>query len=385
MTPGVLPLPPPIVPLRRVTPTTLLTAKKCRLQAVWSAARQSPFLPLPAEAAVGRVIHRVMEGVRRVRVATREGFDGLWVQALDEEEERLSKSWFEKHLVPLSRSIRDYEQRRELCWIAVRSMTPTAPLQNYASQSHLHRGTEVWVETPDGSCAGRIDAVKVSKDGVELIDYKSSPVFPLDNNGVGGEDIEAYSFQLKFYAALYQARYGTWPRSLKIVANGGRSLEIPFTHTECTAHLKSAYKTLSRINCIIRSSGLTSKQTVSAQLASPTSQNCAYCSYRPVCAPYLQTCARAPAVEGRWPLDICGKVVETGFWGQNQVYLDIALEGADTKVRVINLTPNRHPALHQAPQWVFIFSLSPFRRSSDVFQEGKYTAIYQTKTIPSHG
>ncbi len=114
MRPGVLPITPPLAPLRRITPSTLLAYRECPLRAVWSAAGQKPPLPTFAGAALGRTVHSAMESARREHVGSRNDFERVWERCVQNEEKVLVQSWTEAHLVPLSQSVRNYEQKKRI-------------------------------------------------------------------------------------------------------------------------------------------------------------------------------------------------------------------------------------------------------------------------------
>ncbi|KAF5066015.1 PD-(D/E)XK nuclease superfamily protein [anaerobic digester metagenome] len=373
MKPGTLPTTPTVAPVRRVTPSFLVSARECPLKATWAANGLRPLLPRMAEAALGSVIHRVMEDTGRGRLGSTGGFAVLWDQQLQKEEGGLSQSWLERHLVPLSSSVRDYEQRKELCRLAVEKVAqyvrPTTTHSGFPPRS----SSELWIETPDGVCAGRADLVRRTGDRTDIIDYKSTVI---RGSGEGGEAQlpNAFEVQLKFYAALYHSRHREWPTSLQIVANGGQAFGVTFSHEECEALLKGAYVVLARVNCAVRES---SKSATGAlfRLARPSPSACSRCQYRPVCLPYWDARDRTPSPD--WPNDLHGVVVETGRWGREKAFIDMALTGEeDRTVKVVDITPERHPALHQGVSELYTFSLVPYGGSSGVFREGKYTVMY---------
>lgn len=371
MRPGVIPLPPPVAPLRRVTPTTLQAYRECPLRAVWSAARQRPLLPTFVGAALGRAVHSVMESARGGHVRSRDDFESVWGQCVGEEEARLLQSWTEAHLVPLSRSVRDYEQKKELCWLALKDLTLQPRHEGLrAPLVWSPCGNELWLETRDGVCGGRVDRISTRGGLIELIDYKSTILSP---PGGARWDQGSYASQLKYYAALYHAQSGEWPTALKIVANGGREIEVPFTHEECEALLKEAYALLARVNCTIRRTSTDKEKTLSS-LARPSPRSCSRCLYRPVCPPYWD--ARPQVLDPDWPNDLHGTIIERGVWGKDRSYLDILPCEEDGAVKVIEVSPRRHPALLIGREEVYIFSLLRSKDRPGVFREGNYTTIY---------
>ncbi|MBP2146121.1 hypothetical protein J2129_001575 [Methanofollis sp. W23] len=293
------------------------------------------------------------------------------------EEKVLVQSWTEAHLVPLSQSVRNYEQKKELCWLAVRDIKPSFSRKWRRSPPIWPPcGDELWLETRDGVCVGRVDRINNKGGVIEVIDYKSKVLLP---HAEMGDDLGTYTPQLKYYAALYHAQYREWPTILKIVANGGQEIEIPFTHDECESLLKEAYTLLAKVNCTIRSASLDKRKALSS-LAKPSPKTCSLCLFRPVCAPYWEGRSRAPNED--WPNDLHGTIIETGRWGKDRVYLDIAPYEGDkyVKVKVIEVSSGRHPALKREKKEVYLFSLLQYKDRPDVFAEGKYTTIY----VPKH-
>ncbi|WP_342678748.1 hypothetical protein [Methanofollis sp. UBA420] len=164
------------------------------------------------------------------------------------------KCWYSLGLRHISsRSLSLYvtmNKKKELCWLAVQDIKPSFIRKwQWSPPIWPPCGDELWLETRDGVCAGRVGRINNKGGVIEVIDYKSKVLLPPAEKR---DNLGTYTSQLKYYAALYHAQYRKWPTILKIVANGGQEIEIPFTQDECESLLKEAYALLAKVNCTIR-------------------------------------------------------------------------------------------------------------------------------------
>jgi len=366
--PGILPPPPPITPIKHISPSRFITFKSCPLKGVWASNNDFSLLPSSPNAVMGRVIHTIMEYVGSGKLITEDDFEKVWSLTIQHEEEKLLRSWTEKHFVPLRSSIRNYDEKKALCWLVVQQN----PRHKIYHEKQLKISTiqlesnESWLKTPDNICIGRADLIRESNGHVEIIDYKTT-----DN--INPEKLEDYAVQLKFYAAIYHAQYKKWPSSLKIILNNGQSINIPFTKDECKGLLESVYEIYNKTNNIINENIL-QKNNLLFSLASPAPNICFFCNFRPVCTPYWEAMTLSP--EKQWPYDISGTIENSGSWGNNRIFLEIKRTTSQEKVKVVGLSPDRHPDINTRYSNVSIFYLKKNKNSLNTYKEGQFTVIY---------
>jgi hypothetical protein len=367
-----------VAPLKRLSPSRFLSMKGCALREVWASDRAPTLLPSSPKAKLGMVIHGLLElaGNGHLGNIPEGQIDQTWARLVSECEAQMSDSWLERSLVPLRKTVPDFEVRRlRSRRIAIRMATATASFVG-ASREAQGIGFEVWVETADHLVGGKIDEVRPTAEGLELRDYKTGQI--LDADTPEGTSIVKmdYQTQLRLYSALYARKFGQWPSRLEVVDLDGREFNVPFEITSCEALLEEAHRVLDAVNTKIHMSS--SAEEAVKMLASPDPSNCVACVYRPGCPAY-RTARQASRLPG-WPTDVFGILQYARNLADGRVSLGINTSiGQDTLTRVRNLEPktNRHPALKFLKEGdpVGIFNLRGDQEGTD-FRESSMTAIY---------
>ena len=101
--------------------------------------------------------------------------EARWEELVKMSERLAAQSWLDRHLLPLSAAIPDFEVRKLRAIAGASALAATAAAKTNTVQ-HVHPrllGFELAVATPDGLAAGRIDAVVADEDGPIVRDYKS--------------------------------------------------------------------------------------------------------------------------------------------------------------------------------------------------------------------
>jgi hypothetical protein len=362
--PGLLFSPFPISPIKKISPTRFVSLKSCYLKGVCESNNFPSLLPSSPYAIIGKVIHQIMEYMGEGKIETNESFEEKWDLCIKKEEKQLSDSWMENHLVPLSYSVKNYDEKKELCRLSVKSAFKCKPQSILKHESLPPLKCELWLKTHDGICVGKADSVKVSDHFVEIVDYKSTET-------VGPKKLKEYSTQLKLYCALYREAYGIWPLSLKIILISGTQIEVPFTKEECEELLNYAKKTFYEVNDII--SKVSKTKNLMLKLANPSPEACYFCNFRPICTSYWE--ARKSSPEELWPSDLQGKIVKKEPWGKNRIYIEVEIENQEI-VKVVDLLPERHPALEISNSEIAIFSLNKNKKNPRIYHEGQLTVVY---------
>ena len=306
--------------------------------------------------------------------------DQTWARLVSECEAQMSDSWLERSLVPLSRTVPDFEVRRlRARRIAVDMATTTASFVGIPPEA---RGTgfEVWVETADHLVGGRIDEMRTGADGLELRDYKTGQILDGDSpEGIATVKMD-HQTQLRLYAALYACQFGQWPSHLEVVDLDGREFEVPFEVAACEALLDEAYRALDTVNKKIQTSR--SAQEAVNILATPNPSSCAACGYRPGCLSYRT--ARPESSLTGWPTDVFGTLKYARNLADGRVSLGINTPTSpNTPTRVRNLAPteSRHPALKflKEGDQLGIFNVKGDQKGTD-FAESSMTTVYSLES-----
>jgi hypothetical protein len=205
-------------------------------------------------------------------------------------------------------------------------------------------GCEIWVQSKDGVVGGYIDAVYQGDSGRVIRDFKTGPI--LEDNATDEATIHPdYLVQIKPYAALYHETFGVWPSHVELVPVQGEALTTAVDEGECEELLQAAKRTRLEVNNRIKAVLLKGREGIPS-LASPSVSNCRFCLWRPGCSAYREQSEIAGGSE--WPPDIRGIVTAIQPLGNGRLLLSVGgNEGAERKVRQLDPSPNRHPALEK--------------------------------------
>ena len=287
-TPGILPNQLGIAPLKRISPSCFLSLKECSLREVWSQGHAALLPPWPASR-VGTVAHKLIELAGRGELVAENDTDleKTWNKLIEEAEQRMAASWLERPLLPLSRSVHDFEVRRQRAFNRAREFTrPQGHVQARlkSDDDKTGAGFERWVQSTDGKVGGKIDQVMKVDEGILLRDYKTGYILQEHTVGEERQLKESYQIQLKLYAALYHSTQGKWPVALQVIPMEGSPQDVPFTPAESAALLAEARGIIDDLNRSIDqlNAGPLEERNL-LQIASPSAKACRYCPFRPAC------------------------------------------------------------------------------------------------------
>jgi hypothetical protein len=296
-------------------------------------------------------------------------FEELWSRALQEEEMRMRRSWFEQHFVPLKENTKLFELKMQQCRARAEDVCKELVSWTEPIEHGRGAGREIWLQTPSGRVGGRADAIIQQNGRAIIVDFKSGHLTDEDEHKLGVK--KSYVQQLKLYAALYHAQLGVWPYALRLVSTSGEPVDVPFTEEECLKMLQDAIVTLSTINCIMRDMPASYNVSVK-RLATPSPTHCSGCSYRPCCAPYWD---KRKTQEGTWPNDICGLLLTREKYAADKLFIEVDAGAGSSLTGIRGLNLSRHQGLDEATGEIIVLNL--MRDSADGnFKQGPYTTIY---------
>ena len=381
MKPGIAPAPLAISPLKRISPSRFIALKDCVLREIWTAMKQPSLLPTSPTAILGRIIHKLLEeaGKGQFGKGNTKGVEKRWAELVYEIEQQMKGSWLERSLVPLRRTVPDYEVRKIRAFRKAVEIASEATASRHKTIGKSRVRFEVWVESSDGLIGGFIDQVQETDEGAVLRDYKSGHV--LDKQKTNGElkIKDEYEAQLKLYAALYQSTFGRWPVRLEIVPLHGANQPLLFYPTECTNLLEDATDFLVEINRGINEMAASSAEASERFFANPSPSVCRLCQFRPGCSAYRD--ATDMAAEDQWPQDVWGTVTEIRELGNGRISVSLQVANrqyAVAHIRGLGPSLDRHPALQLISQGDQIAAYSLQRSASlSSFSETPATVIYR--------
>lgn len=328
----------PLKPLPRISPSRYLSLQQCPLKEIWASSRQ-PLLPCYPAAYLGTAIHGMLELAFQGRITNREEISEAWNNEIERLEKEMLTIPVEKHLIPLQMSVFNFEVKKLLAFKMICSLFGDIPRRKSGGSKS---SAEDWVQTPDGKVAGRIDLVKESDEGIEIVDYKTGP---LSDDTSPGKPKEEYLLQVKMYAALYHAMHGVWPVKLSLTGLDQESVSIDVDSKECSNLLKEAEKSLDDINELIES-GLTPED-----FAQPSPDACKFCLYRPACKKYWES----RRDDSHWPADAKGRIKEKTLLANG--CFRIVIESDERDIAIRGLSAERHTFLKNDIKTVLFCSL----------------------------
>jgi len=369
---------PPVTALSRISPSRFTALSECALRELLAASRNVPQLPQSPRAKLGQAAHVLIElaGKGTFRTKERPEIEAQWSNVLSSIESAMEANWLERALVPLKRSVSDYEVLR------LRAVNKALAIaQRDFSSSREKPGPRVlfeqWVQTADGLVGGLIDEVYESSEGIVIRDYKSGYI--LDHSDIESLSIrEEYMTQMHLYSALYKSSTGVWPSRLELIPTQGPGVNVPFDPAECERLLARAVVLLTDLNEAIHRLAGDGTTKLALKLANPKSETCRFCSFRPSCTAYHQS---AHETDGLWPNDVCGSVVDILTLGNGRVNLKLMTENDQMVfVRGLDPRPERHPALIllKVHDELAIFNLGVGPGAAS-FRETQLTTIYRSE------
>ena len=316
MTPGELPTLDIAPQLDRISPSRFVALNGCTLKELWATSDQSPLLPASPRARLGTIVHRLLElASNGLLVSREESIEKAWSGIVVDVESRMSSSWIEQSLVPLSRTVNDFEVQRLRAWNRAMQLMQPTPAEELAVQK-TGFGCEIWVQSTDGAVGGYIDAVYQDESGRVIRDFKTGPI--LEENGNDEAIHPDYLVQIKLYAALYHETFGLWPTHVELVPVQGEALTTAVNQGECEELLQAAKRKRFEVNNRIRAALSKGREGITS-LASPSVSNCRFCLWRPGCNAYREQSEIAG--DSEWPPDIRGTVTAIQPLGNGRLLL----------------------------------------------------------------
>ena len=97
-----------------MSPSQTELLRTCTLSALWTAQRVPRALPQSPAGRLGIVAHKLLEeaGEGKLTNQLAESFEARWEALVQAADASMERSWLERHLVSLRRSVADYEVRK---------------------------------------------------------------------------------------------------------------------------------------------------------------------------------------------------------------------------------------------------------------------------------
>ncbi|MDQ6600688.1 PD-(D/E)XK nuclease family protein [Bacillus salipaludis] len=359
---GNIPSPITLSPLKRISASRFFDMQLCSYREVLVSNGLEKLLPSSPNKFFGLAAHSFLQKVGSGLINEPDDFENGWLTTVSEVEQLLLLSEREKHLIPLSKTVKQFEVRKRVLFNKASSLIVNRRTE-CKSASNLFHGIESWFQTADGVVGGYLDRVLLTESGYEIIDYKTGAI--IDKYTMDIKD--AYKYQLFLYAALFYENLNEWPSALKIQGINGEEFCINYKKDECVRILNQAREMFHRVNELI--TRFNEQTELQKHLAQPVPENCCYCSVRPLCNAYWEAKEKYPQL--KWNNDIRGQFKSLSILGNGTYLLKIKSGVKTYKIR--GLKPDRHRILEGS--FLSIYNLSS-DKSENCFSENILTTIY---------
>ena len=140
--------------------------------------------------------------------------------------------------------------------------------------------SEARLEGQGGRLVGRIDLIRRTKAGTEIVDYKSGVVYDIDPSLDGIREIRSsYVRQILMYLSLIHENEGRWPVKATIESLMDGPVNVEIRPEEVEKAVSDALALLNQYNFAASQGEV---------VGSPTPANCRWCPYKPVCSDFLK-------------------------------------------------------------------------------------------------
>lgn len=231
-------------------------------------------LPPNSNSIHGTIIHKLLQKRVEGEISTKEDFEQIWENAIQEKENILADEYptvIFKNLVDYTKM---YEAEKLIMKIPAihRQVDKTIELDDVNEYPEREKTTEVCLSIKN-CLFGYIDRIRKKQGEIQIIDYKTGIVS--DDHGVVKQ---IYQDQLNLYGLLYQYNKKEEVDKLLIIDAQGKEYDVPKSDKIHLPYIKVIKKLVSKINDHI------SNGTID-QLAKPgqNGSNCRLCNVRHIC------------------------------------------------------------------------------------------------------
>ncbi|MEO8381597.1 MAG: PD-(D/E)XK nuclease family protein [Acidobacteriota bacterium] len=321
------------MPVKRLAPSRFTAFVACPLREVFRTSSAPRLLASVGAAHLGTVIHELLERAAKVEKLSATEAETLFGDLLRKEEETMLLSATARTAVPLATSVRDFEVRKRRAIHAAGLSAGRRQARTETGAGGLRAGTEVWVQSADGTIGGYVDEVAIRDGAVVIRDFKSGAASRRTSEHFAGA-----LQQVQMYAALYADMTGTWPSVVEIVPVDGEPIAAAVDRDECESMLRQAKELLAQCNDTL---ALAPASDAALQLARPAPETCRRCEYRPLCAAY----DAARQADDQWPRDVTGTIMRRENLRNGTVLFTVGGRSGVASVRGVKDDNTRHEAL----------------------------------------
>lgn len=279
-------------PVRFISPSSFYYWEKCPLRVVFAENyRGIRTFPIHPDSALGTVIHSFYENKGNWGINDSNSFEAKWAEEIEKINNQFLNDKLQSVYFPIQWHSKYYAVKKtELRANLVKTQNSFSYFANKAS-------FEKWLD--DGSdIGGKIDFVRYNekKEIVEIVDFKTGSVFEVNKRKKKIKN--SFRSQLALYAYLVLVNQSFTPKCF-VQNNRGEKFEIKVCLEEIKFIRRKAIELKNKVNASIL-------ENKPYGLACPTSDNCSFCNYRPICESYKKVMINDFTKK---TVDVYGKIV----------------------------------------------------------------------------
>jgi hypothetical protein len=246
---------------------------------------------------LGTAYHEVLERVA-TRPRTSEDLgavvEALWNEAVGAQLERARGHALDARFGE-PRAWPGYYLARAAVELRAREMSGNAPLVPGGAQAQPSETIrEHRFSSFAGKLVGRPDVVRRN----EIVDYKSGSVLEVDETTQCEVVKASFIRQLRIYGFLVHETLGWWPTRGILLPFVGPATSVELNPSECEKEARRAVEILDTFNDAVRA------RRDPIDLASPSPENCRWCSQKLLCPAFWNACSP------KWSVELGGDAVE---------------------------------------------------------------------------
>lgn len=294
-------------PIKFISPSNFSYWENCPLRAIFSNEyKDLIFFPKHPDADLGRIIHSFYENKNKWRIYTEADFEEKWQIEINKLDNEYKQSFLQKVYFPLKWNSKYFAAKKLLLKNALLKEARTS--KKKTSNNYLF---EQWIDD-ENDLGGRVDILIINEKGetLEIIDLKTGNFF--EYNGGIKTIKKTYIQQLLLYAYIIGKKQNFYPKCY-IQDIKGNKFEVRVSNELVSEVYKSAIDLKSKINKFIN-------EGIVDQLANPSTVNCFYCNFRPICIKYKE--ALINNFDNK-QVDIYGEVIEIKDAGKLDLIIKI--------------------------------------------------------------
>lgn len=350
------------------SPSQLVLGVDCRLRAVFAASDSVPRLLTHPRAAVGSVMHKLLEnaakGMIRRESDLHDAVEAEFHRLLSAKERTLGLDAGTAHFGKLSQSFSEVDWHNHVhthLSVAVSLLrhapafrepvsSAPRPKRTFDDLDRAGSWSEVSIQSDSLRLIGRMDNVELSSDGaVHIRDYKGGRILDRD-----GSVLHPIQLQLRLYGLAVLSERPHSRISLS-VSNGRQDFAVTFADSDID-------ETRAWLDDFL--SALPPGDQLTSEHHSTLSTTCSQCDHRHICPGYRKAAPQKwvdGTRDGAQALDTWGEVAASESSG-GLTCLDI-LSASSRRVRVRRLDTARHHLEHvEIGQYIWLFGLASSRK-----------------------